>query len=758
MMQDEPPNAQHRRPPRRPGSDAGFQDAGERRALIAEVAFQKREAELRLSELEDARGDLARYDGSVAWKVFQRVSGKLYALLGGRDAPVGRLFGRVLRRAGRSGSRVTAQRRWRELRMPAFPAPDVSIVIPVHSQPELTERCLRAIAAAGDAVAFEVIVVDDDADPDSKRLIEAVEGVRVVVNERNQGYLRATNRGAAEARGRHLVLLNNDTEPWPGWLEALVGRAESAPDVGIVAAKLVYPNGDLQEAGGIVWRDGGAANFGNRQSPDAPEYNHVRAVDYGSAAALLVRRELWESLGGFDERFAPGYYEDVDLCFAARDAGWRVLYEPRAVVTHVEGSSMGIDVGAGAKRHQQLNRPKFTAKWAGALERQMTDGGLEHAHRASDRNRGPHVLIVDHRVPMPDHDAGSLRMFHIVRQLAGMGCRVTFMPDAGAADDRYRLVLQGLGVEVLDYDSNVAAYLEAAGGRTRLAILSRPYVASRYLHVLREHAPAARVAYDTVDLHYVRERRRAQVNGSRDLAKSAGLRELELALARACDVTLVVSAEERRQLLEEEPELAIEILPLANEVWADVPPWPGRSGVLFVGGFEHHPNVDAALELAGKVMPLVWDEIGDVSLTVVGSNPPSAVRALESERVDVRGWVGDLGPLLAGSVAMAAPLRYGAGVKGKVTESLSAGLPVVTTALGAEGLDVEHGRDILIGEDPAALARQIVALHRDAGLWSRLSGNGREVVARTCSPAAQRPVLERLVGLAAGVPGGSSVS
>lgn len=728
----------------------------ERRALIAEVALQKREAELRLRELERVRLELARYEGSIVWKAFQRVRGKLYALLGGPGSPVGRLLGSTLRRLGRSGSRVATARRWRTLRMPAFPQPDVSIVIPVHSEPELTERCLRAIATAGDPVAFEVIVVDDAADPESKRLLAAVDGIRVLVNERNQGYLRSTNRGVAAARGRHVVLLNNDTEPWPGWLEALVERAESAPDVGIVAAKLVYPSGALQEAGGIVWRDGSAMNFGNLQRADAPEYNRVREVDFGSAAALLVRRELWESLGGFDERFAPGYYEDVDLCFAARAAGWRVVYEPRAVVTHVEGGTMGTDVSVGGKRHQELNRPKLVEKWGAELARQAPGGEAANPYLASDRNRGPHVLIVDHRIPMPDHDAGSLRMFHIVDQLVDLGCRVTFMPDAGALDDRYGQVLRDMGVEVLDPHSNLAAYLEAADGSTQLAILSRPYVASRYLHTLREHAPAARVAYDTVDLHYVRERRRAEVNGSDDLAKSAGLRELELALARACDVTFVVSAAEREQLLEEEPGLDIEVLPLANERWADVPPRGDRAGVLFVGGFEHHPNVDAAVELAERVMPLVRAEIPGASLTVVGSNPPPEVSALDCDAVDVRGWVDDLRPLLGESVALAAPLRFGAGVKGKVTESLSAGLPVVTTPLGAEGIDVEHGRDILVGDEPAELARLIVDLHRDAELWSRLSANGQEVVARTCSPEAQRRVLERLVDVRVEALGGST--
>ena len=162
-----------------------------------------------------------------------------------------------------------------------------------------------------------------------RRCFESLTGVTVISNSENLGFLHSTNRGAASARGRNLVLLNNDTEPQPGWLRALVDRAHSADDVGIVAAKLIYPNGSLQEAGGIVWADGEAWNFGNGWDPGLPEYNYVREVDYGSAAALLVRSEVWQAVGGFDARYAPGYYEDADLCFAARDLGWRVMTSPR---------------------------------------------------------------------------------------------------------------------------------------------------------------------------------------------------------------------------------------------------------------------------------------------------------------------------------------------------------------------------------------------------------------------------------------------
>jgi GT2 family glycosyltransferase/SAM-dependent methyltransferase/glycosyltransferase involved in cell wall biosynthesis len=710
----------------------------ERNALVGELAGAAAALEgARARSAEDARAL-----SSVTWLLFQRARRKLYGKIGERSVATRALRYGIRRIASRRGS---ARGSFAPITIPRFPQPTASIVIPVHSGAALTERCLRAIVAATTDVAYEVILVDDAADADTKALLGAVEGARIVVNDENLNYLRSVNRGAELARGRHLVLLNNDTEPQPGWLGALMGRADSAPDIGVVAAKLIYPDGMLQEAGGIVWRDGSGWNYGRGGDAGAPEYNFVREVDYGSAAALLVRSEVWRDLGGFDDRFAPGYYEDADLCFAARAAGWRVLYEPRATVIHVEGASLGTDPSTGGKRHQEVNQPKFVAKWKGALADQLDQPGFERARLASDRHRGPHALIVDHQVPMPDRDAGSLRMYHLIRNLIELGWRVTLIPDNFAGPEPYTSDLQGMGVEVLHGNVNVPLNIAEHGPRTRLAILSRPYVAPRYMHLVRQYAPAARVAYDTVDLHYLREQRRAELEGNPTTKKAEGFKALELGVARGSDVTLVVSEEEARHLRAEAPDLDVQVVPLANEVWPEVPAREGRSGLLFVGGFAHDPNVDAVLHLVRVIMPLVWREMPGVGLTVVGANPPEEVRALASSGVAVPGWVEDLRPLLAGSVGLVAPLRYGAGVKGKVTEALGAGLPVVTTPLGAEGLGAVDGRDLLLASEPAAFAAHIVRLLRDAEAWEALSGAGQDLVRRTSSVEAQRAALRRLV-------------
>ncbi len=698
--------------------------------------------------------ELARVRASVVWNAFQRGRGKLYGALGGRETRRAQLLQRSLRAAGRATG-TTAEPgsagppSFAPIRFPSFAEPLVSIVVSAYVGAEITAACLRSIADRTEGPAYEVIVVDDAADRDNARLWEAVEGAQVIVNEPGIGYLRSVNRGAAAARGRYLVLMNNDVEVELGWLRALVDRAEAAPDIGAVAPMLLYPDGRVQEAGAIVFQDGSAWNFGRDGHPDHYEFTYVREIDYASAACLLVRRELFEAVGGYDERFLPMYYEDVDLCFALRAIGHRVLYEPAARVVHHEGSSAGTDLNAGAKRHQELNRPKFVEKWREQLEREQRPPGAEHARRASTRAGGPHVLVIDHRVPMPDHDAGSLRMLRLVETLLELGCRVTFAPDDLVRHEPYTRALQSLGVAVLYDGASIVREIALCGEDLALVIVSRPYVAAQYMHAVREYAPSALIAYDTVDLHFLREQRRAELGEPHAADKAATMRELELGLVRGSDTTIVVSEDEQARVLEEVPEAEVYVVPVVNEIASSVAGPEDRDGVLFVGGFQHPPNVDAALLLVREIMPLVWESVPGMRVVITGSSPPPEVLELASEMVEVTGWVEDLQPLIDGARLLAAPLRYGAGMKGKVTQSLGAGLPVVTTSIGAEGLGTQDGREMLIAEDVEQLAERIIRLHDDDVLWRRLSSAGQDVVRRVASLDVMRERLQALLARAA---------
>jgi GT2 family glycosyltransferase/glycosyltransferase involved in cell wall biosynthesis len=615
-------------------------------------------------------------------------------------------------------------------------APRASVVIPVHNQLDHTRRCLESLTTSGDATPFEVIVVDDNSTDGTPAALAHWDHVRVLTSPVNRGFVATCNKGIEAARGEYVILLNNDTVVYPGCIDALVSTADADPTIGVVGARLVYPDGTLQEAGGIIWSDGNGWNYGKGADPHAAPYGHVRDVDYCSAACLLVRADLLRELGGLDLRFSPAYYEDADLAFAARARGYRVVYQPNAAVVHFEGASHGTDLESGGKRHQTENRLSFEAKWHRALRDQQPHDPT-NVLRARDARPGPRALIVDHTVPTHDRDAGSKRMMALVSQLADLGFVVTFVPGNLFAMQPYTTELQQMGVEVLYGAVDVAAHLEALGPHLRLCVLSRPHVALQTILLVRKHAPQATLVYDTVDLHFLREMRQADLLDDDCLRGVARVtRELELALIRATDATLTVTETERDIIQSHVPDARTFVVPTVHESGGNGTPFDARHDVLFVGSFQHPPNVDAARHLVDDVMPQLRSRLPGVHLLVAGSNATPEILALAADDVEVLGWVPDLAPLYDRVRVFVAPLRFGAGMRGKLCESMAHGVPVVTTTIGGEGIGLVHGRHALVADTPESFVAEVARLYEEPALWSALAAEGRSLVAERYSPEA----------------------
>jgi GT2 family glycosyltransferase len=631
--------------------------------------------------------------------------------------------------------------------VPTSVTPRVSIIIPVHNKFAYTAACLRSLAEHADAIAFEVIVVDDASSDDTLARLAEIEGVLVERNAENLGFVGSCNAGAARARGEFVLFLNNDTVVTTGWLAALLRCFEEEPDAGLVGAQLVYPDGRLQEAGGIVFSDASGWNFGRFADPDDPRYAFRRDADYCSGAAILLRRDLFERLGRFDRRYAPAYYEDTDLAFAVRAAGLRVIYEPRSRVIHFEGITAGTDTGSGMKRFQVVNQAKFLDKWRDALVRQPAAGtpiGLAATHRAQRR-----ILVIDATTPTPDQDSGSLRMVNLFRVLRRNACHVVFMASNRAWVERYTADLQALGIEVLYHplSPDPVTLFRERGREFDAILLSRHYVAVEYVGLARLYAPQARLVFDTVDLHYLREQRAAELEQRSDLARQAeATRRQELKLMRECDVTLVVSPVEQAILAVDAPGVAVDVLSNVHEVHGCRRPFGARRDLVFVGSFQHPPNVDAMLWYAREVQPRVVAALPDVILHVIGSQVTDEVRALAGANLVVHGFIDDIAPYMDGCRISLAPLRYGAGVKGKVNMAMSYGLPVVATPMAVEGMHVRAGEEVLVAVDADAFAAAVVSLYADESAWNRLSRNGLANVAEHFSFAAAETAIRRIVG------------
>ncbi len=655
-------------------------------------------------------------------------------------------FAQRIQKVSPPASAPNAQPTIAPLRLNTSDSPFLSIVIPVYEQHATTFGCLKSISEFRPSTSFEVIVMDDASPTPAGDALSVVEGVRFIRNEKNLGFLGNVNRGAREARGEFLLILNNDTLLTPNAIDALINTFQDHENVGLVGAKLLNADGTLQEAGGIVWRDGSAWNWGRGEHPHDPRFNFVRDADYCSGAAIAIKRELFLDMGGFDPHFAPAYYEDTDLAFQVRARGLRVLYQPHAEVYHLEGVSHGRDQSSGIKAYQVTNAAKFFERWQSVLAKHRANG--EYAAREARRDTKLSVLIVEAFLITPDQDSGSLRLLNIMRLLIAEGHHVTFVAENLQGTSKYRNLLEASGVEVLhgEWARGVNHVLRTRGRDYEIIMFCRHYVASAHLDAARLHSPNAVILFDTIDLHFLREEREAKLIGSTDaLAAAQKTKAAELSLCRRADATIVVSEVEKQLLAELVPSARVEILSNVHSMEAECPAFDERSGVLFVGGFRHPPNIDAVKWYAQFVLPILRERAPHIVTRIVGSNMPESIQVLNQPGLEIVGFVEDIKPILRGSRVSIAPLRYGAGVKGKVNEAMNFGIPVVATALAVEGMHMKNGHDCLVADDPEMFAAHVIALHGDLSLWDRISSNARISVEAHFSTASALAALRRIL-------------
>ena len=543
-----------------------------------------------------------------------------------------------------------------------------------------------------------------------------------------------------------MLFLNNDTVVTPGWLRSLLETFSLEPRAGAVGSKLVYPDGRLQEAGGIIWRDGSGWNRGKFGDAQQPEYNFLREMDYCSAAALMIPKSLFESLGGFDTKYAPAYYEDTDLAFKVRRHGYKVFYQPLSQIVHYEGATGGTDISAGAKKYQEINRATFTETWADVLEKKPANGDIASYEALKPGQK--RVLVIDHHLPMPDRDSGSVRMFQILNILHRLGHRVTFLPDNLADIESYGNELRKRGIEVViyPYAKSVSDYLSQHGSNFDIAILSRCDVATQHIDEVRRHAPQSRLIFDTVDLHFVREHREAEITQDPAIRLAAREREeREYSLIDKADETWVVSECERKVILEQRPRAAVEVVSNIVDAPGSNTPFSLRRDLLFIGGFQHTPNVDAVVFFVRDIYPLVRERLPGVRFYIIGDKAPPAVTTLANEHVIVTGLQRDVRPYFESVKLSVAPLRWGAGVKGKVNQSMGFGVPVVGTSVAVEGMDLVDREEILIADTAEDFARAIVELYESEDLWQRISDNGIQKTTAAYSVEIATSQLSRLL-------------
>jgi GT2 family glycosyltransferase len=624
-------------------------------------------------------------------------------------------------------------------------APDVTVIVPVHNQMIFTFACLCSILSLAGKVTFEIIVGDDCSTDGTSGLFRSIGGcVRLIRHESNLGFLNNCNACAKSAMGEYVVFLNNDAIVLPHWLDSLIDVFEHQDDVGLVGSKLLNVDGSLQEAGGIFWSDGSAWNFGRNQNPRKPAFNYVKDVDYCSGASIALRASKWHELGGFDPVFSPAYCEDSDLAFRVRAAGLRVVFTPFSEVIHHEGVSHGRDINTGVKAYQVRNTELFRQRWSEVLSSEHFPNG-ESVFLARDRSRDKkHVLVIDHYIPQFDRDAGSRTMFQYMRMFTDAGYQVVLWPDNLNEDRDYVTAYQNLGMEVIygpDFVDGFSRWMTANGNSIDYVFATRPHVTEKYIDPIQAHSKA-KIIYYGQDLHYARMLREQAMglSGVGDPEIKA-MKNLELNICRKSDFVLYPSEDECRVVGSEiqSPSKVIEfpIFFFSDETLDEAElriaaAEPLTKAMMFVGGFNHRPNADGVLWFASEVWPLIRGHDPEFVFRIAGSNPPSEIMQLGGSGIEVLGRISDekLTELYQTSFCTVAPLRYGAGVKGKVIEAFAAGTPVVTTTTGVQGIDSNVA---FVTDDPKEMARLIIQASQDPAARAEKSKAALEFVRRCYS-------------------------
>jgi glycosyltransferase involved in cell wall biosynthesis len=361
------------------------------------------------------------------------------------------------------------------------------------------------------------------------------------------------------------------------------------------------------------------------------------------------------------------------------------------------------------------------------------------------------VLVAHWRSPEPDRNAGDLRLVEILRLLRELGHRVALIaPRAGSGEppafsrELEIPILLGLR-QALRSPRRFALLLVRHGFE---AAICSPYdVYQRIGPAIRRALPGCAGILDTIDLQHVRLARQARHTADpRDAALAARVTGEEWRCLRRCDAAWVVTEGERRRIGDAAPR--VDVIPTIHRPAASCAGYGEREGIVFLGGYRHAPNVDAVHHFVRDVLPAVRAGLGPVPVTIAGSDPPDSFAALAREcGIRVTGYVADHRALLGAARVGIAPLRVGAGMKGKIGEYLACGLPCVTTGVGAEGMALRDGRDALIADGAEAFARALIRVYRDRDLWRRLAAAGPLHVRRHLSPEVVRaPLADALTG------------
>lgn len=602
--------------------------------------------------------------------------------------------------------------------------PLTTIVIPFNNQVYYTRKCLESIYINQPNNSFEIILVNDNSSENIDSL--CIEGIKLINNDSNLGLVKSINKAIKEANGKYVYVLKNAAVVHKGFLDELHYVFNNFENVGAVGSMLLTPKGILKEAGCFVLKNGLPTKIANEPT-FSPEINYIYQVDYCSSNSLLFERQQSNGeLNLMDEHFSASTYVDADLCFQFKHYQNKNNYfSPFSKITLLDEDITKIDSNVSQIMLDE-NGNYFSLKWNFELKKINSDTKW---NRIQELRNNKNIIFHHFIIPQPDTNSGDLRLTEIIKTYVKIGYHCAIIVPSNKIKNPYNQRLQRLGVRVYyEYKPfrNYYHFIEKLYKTKNQMWFSTSDIFLDYYNITNKYFTDSTLIFDMVDIHHLRFQRALEFDPNNKDYQYNYKKYLayEAECAKKADITINISEIEKTymtQFTEVSKLLVISNIHYLKVNLESIEKFNDRKDLLFIGSI-HHPNIDAVNFLIDEILPHVWKKNPDIKLNIVG-DVNKFFKNNQDSRINFLGFVPDISELFLKSRMMVAPLRYGAGVKGKIGQAFEYYLPLVTSTIGAEGMFLEHEKNSLLADDAESFSEQILRLYNDEKLWGKIQNN-----------------------------------
>ena len=610
--------------------------------------------------------------------------------------------------------------------------PNLSVIIPIYGHLELLYPLLQSLSYnRSETCYYEIILVDDKPSDQASNFIDKSAYHVLIQNSENLGFLKSCNIGASHATADYLLFLNTDTFLVNSCVEELLRFLEAHPQVGVVGPAVLDATGVVHELGWQIQSNGwGYPISRDEELPDANECRPV-PVDAVTGACMMTPRTVFVAAGGFDELFSPAFYEEFDYAFRLKYWGLMSVILPFSYIYHLGTASYDFDTKNFLSTRNQI---RFSKKHSEEL-RKHPEAGLDYKNIIYGKSDKPLVVFFDLAPPQRARHAGDVTLTQQINTLLDDGWRVAFWSYNERKDVSYEVNFLHKDYTIISRDSSLKNWLLEYGVNVDLIWISRPLESLTILSLIKS-TTSCPIVYYTHDVHHLRLQAEAEITGSSlKASESAVMLSAELEIFRHVNTILSPNTDETKYINSIiNSSKCVDVNPYHIHVEIEAEKFTKKNKIkqinkiLFVGGFPHTPNVDAARYLVEEIYPIILSECPEVHLYIIGYAPPPEIISLACNNITVTGRVDDLSEFYSENSLALIPLRFGAGVKGKTIEAMSRGVPVVGSPVAFQGIAFEPGVHGLVGESPQELADHVISLIKSPSYAESIGSAAQKVI------------------------------